>query len=140
METVGKWFIGPSIGSFSRGMEGIPMKRISNNTANDVVNASWFELNGSKMVPSESVQIRCLDDVKCSCKNLAISGLQYQYDGFYIANNFTIGGRNCFDYVYSTVTPRAKLSFYLSSLSILHRIDKDYHNFYKIRENDLGLR
>ena len=101
MEKVGKWFIGPTIGSFSRGMEGIPMARISNNTAHEVVNATWFELNGSQMVPSENVQIKCLDDIKCFCQNLDISGLQYQLNGFYTVNNSTIGGRNCFDNVYN---------------------------------------
>ena len=108
MKTVGKWFIGPTIGSFSRGMEGIPMERLSNSTTNNALNASWFELNGSQMVPSENVQIICLDDIYCSCQNLDISGLQYQYDGFYIANNFTVGGRNCFDYVKPTIISRSK--------------------------------
>ena len=99
MQSVEKWFIGPTIGSFSRGMEGLPMKMPGNHTTKDVLNASWFELNGSKMEPSESVQITCLDHIHCSCQNLDISGLHFQYrsQGHYVANNVTFGGRNCFN-------------------------------------------
>ena len=99
MATVGKWFIGPTIGSFSRGIESIPMKNLANHTANDVLNASWFEFDGSKMVSSESAQLTCLDDINCSCQSLDISGLEFQYQSYerYVATNVTYSGRNCLD-------------------------------------------
>ena len=113
MQSVGKWFIGPTIGSFSRGMEGIPTKMLGNHTAKDVFNATWFELNGSKMESSESVQITCLDHINCPCQNLDISGLnhnQYRSQGRYVATNVTYGGRNCFDNDVSLISNNSSIT------------------------------
>ena len=66
--------------------------------AEKFVNATWYELDGSNRSPSETLGIRCLDDIECFCQNLDISGFKHQsiLNGIYVDNNLKVGGRYCF--------------------------------------------
>jgi len=89
LTAVKKWYIGPSIGSSSRGIE-----RISNRTGNDY----WYEWDGSKWIAANQVQLKCIDQIECSCKNLDISGFDFHglRHGLYVAQNTVLHGRKCF--------------------------------------------
>ena len=43
----------------------------------------------------DGFQLKCLDDIKCSCQKFDISGLQYQAsrNGVYVVNAINIYGR-----------------------------------------------
>ena len=58
MATYGKWYIGSSTGSTSRGVE-IDSLDIC---AEEMVDADWFEWNGSQMSQVEDISVRCIDD------------------------------------------------------------------------------
>ena len=87
------WLIGPTAGS------DIAYGQIATVEfcAEKFVNADLYELDRENSAISE-LEIRCLDDFKCSCQNLDISGFKYrdELNGIYVANNLTLGGRKCF--------------------------------------------
>ena len=94
MATYGKWYIGSSTGSTSRGVE-IDSLDICADKMDD---ADWFEWGGSQMNESNNIRFQCVDDITCSCKMLDIAGLANQStrNGLYIFNNSTLNGRNRF--------------------------------------------
>ena len=89
------WLIGPTAGSDSAYAQIHTVEFC----AEKFVNASWYDLDGLYQIPrSSQMRIKCLDDIECSCKNLDISGFEYQYElnGIYVANNLTVYERKCF--------------------------------------------
>ena len=91
---VNKWYIGPTIGGWSRGVEVNSIEICAENIAN----ANWFEWDGSQMTESYNIRFQCVDDITCFCKMLDIAGLENQStrNGLYTFNNSTLNGRKGF--------------------------------------------
>ena len=93
---LGRWFIGENTGDFSRYVEAHSIALCLEETTD----ADWFEYDSSsgEFIKSESLQIRCIDDIECSCQKLDISGFEYQAtrNGLYAGDGVTLNGRKCF--------------------------------------------
>ena len=51
-----------------------------------------------KVGTSNDLEIKCLDEILCSCQNLDVSGFDFQLtaQGHYVKTNSTIDGRKCY--------------------------------------------
>ena len=92
----GRWLIGANTGDFSRYVEAHSIALCLEETKD----ADWFEYDSSsgEMIKSESLQIRCVDNIECSCQKLDISGFQHQTsrNGVYVVDGATLNGRKCY--------------------------------------------
>ena len=86
----GTWSIGKAVGDTARGVDFKSVAICAEDIKGDVE-----EFTGSEWEKTESVEIKCTDDVICSCENLDISGLQYQRsrNGYYKADETYLNGR-----------------------------------------------
>jgi len=93
MARYGKWYIGPTLSDETRGVEVNSLDVCIEETAND----DWFEWDDSQWIQVESIQVRCVDHIDCSCQNIDISGFKRQStrNGLFVAGNNTIHGRKC---------------------------------------------
>ena len=100
MASVEQWYIGPTAGGYVTGIEGNSVEICAEETAD----ADWFEWDGNQMTKAENIQIKCVDDIICSCQNLDISGFQYQWsrNGRYVRTDSLLNGRNCFKQHFAT--------------------------------------
>ena len=99
MAAVQQWYIGPTVGEYVRGIEGNSVEIC----AEETFEADWFEWDGNQMTKAENIQFKCVEDVKCSCQNINISGFVHQWtrNGRYVLSNSTLNGRNGFKQQFS---------------------------------------
>ena len=86
----GTWSIGKAVGDTARGVDFKSVAICAEDIKGDVE-----EFTGSEWEKTENAQIKCIDDIICACKNLEISGLQYQTsrNGHYIFDETFSNGR-----------------------------------------------
>ena len=84
------WYISSTMGAGSRGVDFKSTAICAEEIKGDVE-----EWTGSEMTKAKNAQIKCIDDITCACKNLEISGLQYQTsrNGHYIIDETFLNGR-----------------------------------------------
>ena len=94
MAAVQQWYIGPTVGGYVRGIEGNSVEIC----AEETFEADWFEWDGNQMTKAENIQLKCVDDIQCSCQNIDISGFVYQWtrNGRYVRSDSLLNGRNGF--------------------------------------------
>ena len=95
----GRWCIGPSIGGDS-----IAVAFLTREICADAIDpAIHAEVHDSQwqIINSSNLQIKCLDEISCSCQNFDASGfgrIQSQLiRGHFMITNLTIDGRKCFN-------------------------------------------
>ena len=90
----GKWFIGDEIGGSTRRAESNSMEIC----AETLENEDWLEFDGIQWNKTETVQLKCLDNIHCACQNLDISGFRHRRNGNgnYMMTNSMFDGRNRF--------------------------------------------
>ena len=90
----GRWLIGANTGDFSRYVEAHSIALCLEETKD----TDWFEWDGNLWTRAENIQIKCVDDIECSCQKLDISGFQHQAsrNGLYVGDRATLNGRKCF--------------------------------------------
>lgn len=91
------WYIGPSIGGQSVAVA-IWTREICADAIDPAIHA---EVHDSQwMIRYRSnLQIKCLDEISCSCQNFDVSGFGIQSQlirGHFMITNSTIDGRKCF--------------------------------------------
>ena len=86
----GSWSIGNAVGDTATGVQFKSVAICAEEIKGDVE-----EWTGSEWKKTESPEIKCTDDVICSCKNIDILGLQYQTsrNGYYKADETYLNGR-----------------------------------------------
>ena len=91
-----RWFIGSNVGNTVRNAEAYSIALCLEEISTD----DWYQWNSStkQMEKPVNLQMKCLNDINCSCQKLRISGFQYQWsrNGDYIKQNSTLNGRKCF--------------------------------------------
>ena len=89
-----QWYIGSTAGGGSRGVEGNSVEICAEETAD----ADWFEWHDEQWTKSDNIQIKCVDDIICSCQNLDIFGFQYQSskNGRYVLTDSLLNGRGIY--------------------------------------------
>ena len=94
MAAVQQWYIGPTVGEYVRGIEGNSVEIC----VEEIFEADWFEWDGNQMTKAENIELKCVDDIKCSCLNIDISGFVHQWtrNGRYVLSNSLLNGRNGF--------------------------------------------
>ena len=100
MAAVEQWYIGSTAGEYVSGIEGDSVEICAEDTAD----ADWFEWDGNQMIKADNIQIKCVDDIICSCKNLDISGFDYQWsrNGRYVLTDSLLNGRIGFKHHFAT--------------------------------------
>ena len=70
-----RWFIGSNVGSTVRNAEAYSIALCLEEIATD----DWYQWNSStkQMEKPVNLQMKCLNDINCSCQKLRISGFQY---------------------------------------------------------------
>ena len=96
-----QWWIGPEAGSDEMVVPEWWTRIVSNSVENcpeALENANWLEYWSEQSEPSETGQVKCIDNIHCACQNLDISGFRSQENGNgrYIMSNSTFDGRKCF--------------------------------------------